>query len=63
MTKPMLPSMPIEIQEWCWHMDLHLTEHDERHAGLALRAAWPHVSKWLRENVGPAPIAGKAFES
>ena len=52
--------LPEEIQEWCWHMDLHLTEHDERHAGLALRAAWPHVSKWLKENV-VSSFEGKAF--
>lgn len=57
-----LPSLPEEIQEWCWHMDTHLTEHDIRHAGLALRAAWPHVSKWLQENVGPSSRAGTPFQ-
>lgn len=36
-----------EVQEWLWHMDLHLTEHDLQHAGKALRAAWPHVSAYL----------------
>lgn len=36
-------AIPQEIQEWLWHMDTHLTEHDVRHAGLALRAAWPAV--------------------
>ena len=36
-------TIPEEVQEWIWHMDLHLTEHDDRHAGLALRAAWPSV--------------------
>lgn len=40
-------SPPQEIMEWMWHMDLHLTEHDERHAGLALRAAWPPVKDWI----------------
>ena len=35
--------------EWLDHMDLHLTEHDERHAGLALRAAWPHVRAHLAD--------------
>lgn len=40
---------PKQVLEWIWHMDLHLTEHDERHAGLALRAAWPHVRKYLVE--------------
>lgn len=39
--------LPPEIQEWVWHLDLHLTEHDERHAGLALRAAWPHVRPYI----------------
>lgn len=38
---------PKDVLEWIWHMDLHLTEHDERHAGLALRAAWPHVRAYL----------------
>lgn len=38
---------PREVLEWIWHMDLHLTEHDERHAGIALRAAWPHVREYL----------------
>lgn len=38
---------PNDLQEWIWHMDLHLTEHDERHAGLALRAAWPAVRAYL----------------
>lgn len=47
-----LPPLPDEIQEWCWHMDLHVTEHDLQHAGKALRAAWPHISKWLKEHVG-----------
>lgn len=58
-----LPSLPEEIQEWCWHMDTHLTEHDIRHAGLALRAAWPHVSKWLQENVGPSSKSGVPFNA
>lgn len=58
---PKLPSMPVEIQEWCWHLDLHLTEHDIQHAGKALRAAWPCVAKWLRENVGPRTETGKPF--
>ena len=40
---------PEELQEWIGHMDLHLTEHDERHAGLALRAAWPHVRRHLAD--------------
>jgi hypothetical protein len=56
-----LPPMPMEIMEWCWHMDLHLTEHDIQHAGKALRAAWPHVSKWLRKSVGPGKSVGKPF--
>lgn len=43
------PRAPKQVLEWIWHMDLHLTEHDERHAGLALRAAWPHVRKYLVE--------------
>jgi hypothetical protein len=58
-----LPSLPEEIQEWCWHMDTHLTEHDLRHAGLALRAAWPHVSKWLQENVRPSDKVGVPFKA
>lgn len=37
------PERPEGVAEWMAHMDLHLTEHDERHAGLALRSAWPHV--------------------
>jgi hypothetical protein len=41
------PERPEDVREWMWHMDLHLTEHDERHAGLALRAAWPRVREWL----------------
>ena len=45
--------LPDEIQEWIWHMDLHVTEHDERHAGLALRAAWPHVRKYMLEEGFP----------
>lgn len=61
--KAKLPSLPEEIQEWCWHMDTHLTEHDIRHAGLALRAAWPHVSKWLQENVGPSSKSGVPFNA
>lgn len=40
-------ALPQDVQEWIWHMDLHLTEHDERHAGLALRAAWPPVKDWI----------------
>lgn len=36
-------TFPTDIQEWIWHLDLHLTEHDEQHAGRALRAAWPAV--------------------
>lgn len=36
-------AIPQDVQEWIWHMDTHLTEHDVRHAGLALRAAWPAV--------------------
>jgi hypothetical protein len=43
------PNAPSDTLEWIWHLDLHLTEHDERHAGLALRAAWPHVRKYLVE--------------
>ncbi len=39
---------PEEVREWAAHMDLHLTEHDLRHAGLALRAAWPTVRVYLR---------------
>ena len=34
-----------EIQQWIWHLDLHVTEHDLTHAGKALRAAWPQVRK------------------
>lgn len=41
------PMAPEDMQEWLWHMDLHLTEHDEPHAGRALRAAWPHVRAYL----------------
>lgn len=59
--QPKLPSMPAEIQEWCWHLDLHLTEHDDRHRLMAYKAAWPHVAKWLRENVGPRQEAGTPF--
>jgi hypothetical protein len=54
-----------EVQEWISHMDLHLTEHDIHHAGLALRAAWPHVRAYLssvenerntwKELAGPTP--------
>jgi hypothetical protein len=45
--QPFKAERPEEVREWCWHMDLHLTEHDDRHAAMALRAAWPAVSKWL----------------
>lgn len=41
------PMAPEDVQEWLWHLDLHLTEHDEPHAGRALRAAWPHVRTYL----------------
>lgn len=44
---PTAATISQDIQEWLWHLDLHLTEHDERHAGLALRAAWPHVRDYL----------------
>ena len=40
-------AIPQNISEWISHLDLHLTEHDERHAGLALRAAWPSVKNWI----------------
>lgn len=40
---------PRDTLEWIWHLDLHLTEHDLQHAGKALRAAWPHVRKYLTE--------------
>lgn len=68
---PQLDSIPQEVQEWIWHMDLHLTEHDDRHAGLALRAAWPTVRNWIAELKGdyislrnqlkasPAPVAAE----
>lgn len=36
-------AIPQDVQEWIWHMDTHLDEHDVRHAGLALRSAWPAV--------------------
>lgn len=36
-------AIPDEISEWIYHLDMHLTEHDTHHAGLALRAAWPEV--------------------
>lgn len=41
--------VPEDVHEWILHLDLHLTEHDERHAGLALRSAWPHVKAYLME--------------
>jgi hypothetical protein len=44
--------VPEEIQEWIWHLDLHLTEHDDRHARMALRAAWPKVRDYF---LGKAP--------
>lgn len=34
---------PIEVLEWIWHMDLHLTEHDERHA----RPMPIEAARWL----------------
>lgn len=40
---------PDEVREWMLHMDLHLTEHDERHAGMALRSAWPHVRAYIAQ--------------
>lgn len=38
-----------EISEWIGHLDLHLTEHDDRHRAMALKAAWPHVRRYLYE--------------
>lgn len=42
---------PDDIGEWIAHLDLHVTEHDERHAGLALRAAWPAVKRWFEQEL------------
>lgn len=38
---------PEDVTEWMEHMTLHVTEHDLRHAGLALRAAWPTVRGYI----------------
>lgn len=56
---------PMPVLEWIWHMDLHLTEHDEPHAGRALRAAWPHVREYmvkLGEELGAKSVGVKAKE-
>jgi hypothetical protein len=45
--QPQNVAIPDEILEWIGHMNFHLTEHDERHAGLALRAAWPQVRDYF----------------
>lgn len=45
--EPKNEAIPDEILEWISHMNYHLTEHDERHAGLALRAAWPAVRDYF----------------
>ncbi len=60
MSNARLPALPQDIQEWCWHLDLHLTEHDDRHRAMALKAAWPHISKWLQANVSPS-VGGVPF--
>ena len=36
-----------DIQEWVFHLDLHVTEHDLSHAGKALRSAWPQVKQYF----------------
>jgi hypothetical protein len=57
--------LPEHIFEWFEHLNLHLTEHDERHAGLALRAAWPQVRDYflrrLQAQSATAPV-GEAVE-
>ena len=49
MTPPSLLPCPKTESELLWmeHLELHLTEHDLRHAGLALRAAYPTVLKYI----------------
>ena len=34
---------------WMEHLDIHLTEHDLRHAGLALRTAWPIAKEYIEK--------------
>jgi hypothetical protein len=48
----LVAGIPDEVQEWIWHMDLHLTEHDLQHAGKALRAAWPQVRAYFMRRLG-----------
>lgn len=40
-----------EIQEWIFHLDLHVTEHDLSHAGKALRSAWPQVKQYFLDEL------------
>ena len=40
-----------DIQEWVFHLDLHVTEHDLSHAGKALRSAWPQVKKYFLDEL------------
>ena len=56
MTAPGTPSedMPAEVFEWFQHLELHLTEHDEAHAGRALRSAWPAVRDYFLTCLGAA---------
>ena len=42
-----LERLPDEIREWVLHLDLHMTEHDDRHARMALCAAWPKVRDYF----------------
>ncbi len=48
---PSSTTIPDEISEWIFHMDMHLTEHDTHHAGLALRAAWPTVRDFFQARI------------
>ena len=51
----LMEHLPDEIVEWILHLDLHLTEHDDHHARLALRAAWPTVRDYfLSKSAAPA---------
>ena len=47
--EPMLEGLPDNIREWILHLDLHMTEHDDHHARLALLAAWPTVREYFLE--------------
>lgn len=41
------PEPEPEYTEWMIHLDVHMTEHDLRHAGMALRSGWPPVKRYI----------------